>query len=328
MQRKTLVRTITSKYKLILIISVLLAFMAFAQREFFSYENFLNIVTNMSINGILSIGMTLLMIGGFFDLSIGSNLVLSGAISIIMLRYMSVPVALLVGVASGAGMGLLNGILVAKFRVNSFITTLGTMVIFQGATFSVTNNKPVATEINAFQSFSTHVVVWGIPRVVFYFVGAILLVWVIARFTRLGKFAYAIGGNTEACRRVGINVDLYVIGLFVISGLFGSFGGVALASKIMAASAIFGDNVALLVIAGIVIGGVSLSGGIGSVMGVVQGIVLIAVMDTMTNFLGLVGYYQLLFRSLLLLGVVLYDVLSIRQAERRLERLAVASQQR
>ena len=88
---------------------------------------------------------------------------------------------------------------------------------------------------------------------------------------------------------MGINVDLYVIGFFVISGLFGAFGGVALASKIMAASAIFGENIGLLVMAGIVIGGVSLSGGVGSVMGVVQGIVLIAVMDTMTNFSGLSG---------------------------------------
>jgi len=327
MRQKTLARSITSTYKLILIIVVLLAFMAVVRRGFFSYENLLNIVTNMSINGILSIGMTLLMISGCFDLSVGSNLVLSGAISIIMLRFTSLPVAILVGIASGAGMGLVNGVLVAKFRVNSFIATLGTMVIFQGATFSVTDNKPVATENDLFQAFAAHEVIWGIPRIVFYFVGAVLLVWALARFTRLGKFAYAIGGNPEACRRVGINVDLYVIGFFVISGLFGSFGGVALASKIMAASAIFGENIGLLVIAGIVIGGVSLSGGVGSVMGVVQGIVLIAVMDTMTNFLGLVGYYQLLFRSLLLLGVVLYDVLSIRQAERRLERLAVASRQ-
>ncbi len=325
MQQKTLVQTIGSKYKLILVIAVLLAFMAVVRRGFFSYENLLNIITNMSINGILSIGMTLLMIAGCFDLSVGSNLVLSGAISIIMLRYTSLPVAILVGIASGAAMGLVNGVLVAKFRVNSFIATLGTMVIFQGATFSVTDNKPVATEIDLFQAFATHEVVFGIPRMVFYFVGAILLVWAIARFTRLGKFAYAIGGNAEACRRVGINADLYVIGFFVISGLFGSFGGVVLASKIMAASAIFGENIGLLVMAGIVIGGVSLSGGVGSVMGVVQGIVLIAVMDTMTNFLGLVGYYQLLFRSLLLLGVVMYDVLSIRQAGSRLERLAVAA---
>jgi ribose transport system permease protein len=328
MQQKSLGQTIASKFKLILIIVVLLVFMAAVRRHFFSFENFINIVTNLSINGILSIGMTLLMIGGCFDISVGSNLVLSGAISIIMLRYVDLPVAILVGIASGAAMGLLNGVLVAKFRVNSFIATLGTMVIFQGATFSVTNNKPVATENELFQAFATHKVIWGIPRLVFYFIGAILLVWAFARFTRLGKFAYAIGGNAEACRHVGINVDLYVIALFVISGLFASFGGVVLASKIMAASAIFGDNVALLVIAGIVIGGVSLSGGVGSVMGVVQGIVLIAVMDTMTNFLGLVGYYQLLFRSLLLLGVVLYDVLSIRQAERRLERLAVVSHQK
>jgi len=328
MQRKNLAQTVVSKYKLILIIAVLLAFMAVARRQFFSYENLLNIVTNMSINGILSIGMTLLMIAGCFDLSVGSNLVLSGAISIIMLRYTSLPLAILIGIASGAAMGLVNGVLVAKFRVNSFIATLGTMVIFQGATFSVTDNKPVATENDLFQAFAAHEVIFGIPRIVFYFIAAILLVWAIARFTRLGKFAYAIGGNPEACRRVGINADLYVIGFFVISGLFGSFGGVALASKIMAASAIFGENIGLLVMAGIVIGGVSLSGGVGSVTGVVQGIVLIAVMDTMTNFLGLVGYYQLLFRSLLLLGVVMYDVMSIRQAGRRLERLAVASQHR
>ena len=328
MQRKNLAQTVVSKYKLILIIAVLLAFMAVARRQFFSYENLLNIVTNMSINGILSIGMTLLMIAGCFDLSVGSNLVLSGAISIIMLRYTSLPLAILIGIASGAAMGLVNGVLVAKFRVNSFIATLGTMVIFQGATFSVTDNKPVATENDLFQAFAAHEVIFGIPRIVFYFIAAILLVWAIARFTRLGKFAYAIGGNPEACRRVGINADLYVIGFFVISGLFGSFGGVALASKIMAASAIFGENIGLLVMAGLVIGGVSLSGGVGSVTGVVQGIVLIAVMDTMTNFLGLVGYYQLLFRSLLLLGVVMYDVMSIRQAGRRLERLAVASQHR
>ena len=156
MQQKTLVQTIGSKYKLILVIAVLLAFMAVVRRGFFSYENLLNIITNMSINGILSIGMTLLMIAGCFDLSVGSNLVLSGAISIIMLRYASLPVAILVGIASGAAMGLVNGVLVAKFRVNSFIATLGTMVIFQGATFSVTDNKPVATEIDLFQAFATH----------------------------------------------------------------------------------------------------------------------------------------------------------------------------
>ncbi len=323
MRRQSLAQALTSRYKLVLVTAVLLAFMAVARREFFGVENLINIVTNMSINGILSIGMTLLMIAGCFDISLGSVLVLSGAISIVMLRSTSVPVALLVGVGSGVLMGLLNGILVAKFRINSFIATLGTMVIFQGATFSVTNNKPVATEDELFQAFATREVVFGIPRLVFYFVIIIVLIWAVARFTRMGKFAYAIGGNSEACRRVGIKVDRYLIGFFVISGLLGAFGGVALASKIMAASAIFGENIGLLVIAGIVIGGVSLSGGVGTVGGVVQGIVLIAVIDTMTNFLGLVGYYQLLFRSLLLLGVVLYDVLSVRQAERRLERGAV-----
>lgn len=328
MKKHSAVQALGSRFKLLLVTGVLLLFMAFVRREFFGVSNLINIVTNMSINGILSIGMTLLMIAGCFDISLGSNLVLSGAISIVMLRVTGVPVALIVGVGSGVLMGLLNGVLVAKFRINSFIATLGTMVIFQGATFSVTDNKPVATESDLFQAFATREVVFGIPRLVFYFLAAIVVVAVIARFTRLGKFAYAIGGNSEACRRVGINVDRYLIGLFVISGLFGALGGVALASKIMAASAIFGENIGLLVIAGIVIGGVSLSGGVGTVGGVVQGIVLIAVIDTMTNFLGLVGYYQLLFRSVLLLGVILFDALSVRQSELRLERRAVESLRR
>ena len=197
MQRKNLAQTVVSKYKLILIIAVLLAFMAVARRQFFSYENLLNIVTNMSINGILSIGMTLLMIAGCFDLSVGSNLVLSGAISIIMLRYTSLPLAILIGIASGAAMGLVNGVLVAKFRVNSFIATLGTMVIFQGATFSVTDNKPVATENDLFQAFAAHEVIFGIPRIVFYFIAAILLVWAIARFTRQNHIQL-LGGKRVA----------------------------------------------------------------------------------------------------------------------------------
>lgn len=323
MKLRSAIRTLTSQYKLVFIIALLLGLMAFVRREFFGVENLVNILTNMSINGMLSIGMTLLMIAGCFDISVGSNVVLSGAISIIMLRFVSVPVAILLGIVSGALMGILNGVLVAKFRINSFIATLGTMVIFQGATFSVTDNRPVGTDNEMFRAFASSEVLVGIPRLVFYFLIAIFIIWAVARFTRLGKFAYAIGGNSEACRRVGIKVDRYVIEFFVISGLFGAFGGVALASKIMAASAIFGENIGLLVIAGIVIGGVSLSGGVGTVGGVVQGIVLIAVLDAITNFLGLIGYFQLLFRSFVLLGVVLYDVLSVRQTERRLERLEV-----
>ncbi len=328
MRRQPFLQILTTRYRLILVTALLFAFMAFARRQFLGVENLINILTNMSINGILSIGMTLLMIAGCFDISLGSNLVFSGAITIIMLRTGSIPLAVLCGLAAGLAIGLLNGVLVARFKINSFIATLGTMVIFQGATFSVTNNKPVATSNELFQALATQQVVLGIPRVVFYFIAVIIIIGAVARFTRLGKYAYAIGGNSEACRRVGVKVDLYLIAFFAISGLLGAVGGVALASKIMAASAIFGENVSLLVIAAIVIGGVSLSGGVGTVSGVVQGIVLIAVIDTMTNFLGLVGYYQLLFRSFILLGVVLYDALSVGTAERRLERVSLQTLRR
>lgn len=321
--RRTSPSKFLSNQKLILAILVVMAVMPALNLDFFGIENLLNILTNMSVNGMLSLGMTLLMISGAFDISLGSNLVLSGAISILLIKPLGVPLAIAGGIASGAVMGLINGILVAKFKVNSFIATLGTMVIFQGATFSITDNRPVSTDSEAFYAFAMKEVVAGIPRLVFFFFAVAVVVWALSRFTRFGKYAYAIGGSSEACRRMGIKVDRYVILLFVLSGVCGALGGVCLASKIMAASAIFGENIGLLVIAGIVIGGVSLSGGVGRVGGVVQGILLIAIIDNATNFVGLTGYFQLLFRSLVLLGVIIYDRLATKSGERRLERLEV-----
>jgi ribose/xylose/arabinose/galactoside ABC-type transport system permease subunit len=170
-----------------------------------------------------------------------------------------------------------------------------------------------------FQNFAV-AEVGGIPLLVFYFAALALAIWFVSRFTQLGKNAYAIGGNAEACRRVGIRVDFFVIIFFILSGTFAAFAGVLLSAKIQAASAVFGENVALLVIAGIVLGGVQLRGGVGSVPGVVQGVILIGLIDNITVFLGLIGYYQMFFRAIILIGIIIYDVQSVKQAARRLER--------
>ncbi|MCX6089384.1 MAG: ABC transporter permease [Candidatus Atribacteria bacterium] len=308
------------EYKLLLVMGGIVILMFFFDFTFFNPINLINIISHVSINGILAMGMTLLMISRSFDMSIGSIMVLSGTITVMLVRVIGIPGAILVGVLSGILMGWLNGILVAKFKINSFIATLGTMVIFQGMAFSLTNMKPISSRNPNFQIFATYELFEGVPIVILYFLIAIFIVWFISRFTRLGKNAYDIGGNMDACRMMGINVDYYSIVFFIISGVFASFGGVLLSSKIDAASAVFGENVGLQIIAGIVIGGVSLAGGVGKVMGVVQGIILLGLLENVTMYLGLFGYFQLLFRALILLGVVIFDIVYVNVNSKMLEK--------
>jgi ribose transport system permease protein len=242
--------------RLLGIIASILLVMAVAEPFFFSVDNLLNILSNASINGILAVGMTMLMISGAFDISIGSIMVLAGVIAVLMVDRCGPTAAILVGVGSGIVMGLVNGILVAKLKINSFIATLGTTVIFQGIAFVLTDTRPIATGSEAFQRPAT-LEMAGIPAPILYFGGLAAAVWLVLNCTRVGKYAYAIGGNEDACRMLGIDVAAYRILLFVISGVCASFAGVLLSSRLGAASGAFAENRALVVIAAIVLGGVA-----------------------------------------------------------------------
>ena len=304
--------------RLPLVIGGLLLYMALYDRSFFIPENLLNIVSYSSINGLLATGMTMLMISREFDISVGSNLVLSGVVGVLAANHVGPAAGIALGVASGGMMGLINGWLVAKANVNSFIATLGSMVIFQGIAFALTDMKPVACDLVGFDTLGGGE--WlGLPAPILCFAGVTALIWFFLAFTRVGKYAYAIGGNRRGCRNLGIAVDRWRIGYFVICGLCASFAGVILASKLGAASATFGENVSLVVIAAIVLGGVPLSGGAGSIPGVVGAILLLGLIDSMTIYLNVFGYYQKLFWALLLIGVVVLDGLYARRVNRRIE---------
>ena len=160
----------------------------------------------------------------------------------------------------GVGTGAFNGLLVVRLGINSFIATLGSMVIFQGLAFALTDMRSIATESVSFHNLGAGS--WlGLPLPVLYFAALSLIIWFVSRFTLLGKHAYAIGGREEACRLMGIPVGRQKFVFFVITGVAAAFAGVVLASRLNSASAVFGENVPLVVIAAIVIGGVHLSGG-------------------------------------------------------------------
>ncbi|MCL5073079.1 MAG: ABC transporter permease [Actinobacteria bacterium] len=313
MNNKKILNTI-SNYKLVILMIFIIIVVAIFSPLFFKLNNLLNTLSYLSVNGIISIGLTLLMISKYFDLSVGSILGLSGAISVITVNSSGSPVlGIMAGLISGIILGLLNGLIVTKMKINSFIATLGTMVIYQGITFAITNSRAISSNSIVFQKFST-LNIFNIPIIIIYFVVVILAIWLISRFTKLGKFAYAIGGNPEACRGMGIKVESYVLILYILSGFCASFAGVVLSSSILAASGTFGNDIVLVIIASVIIGGVRLSGGIGSVWGVVQGIVLIGLIENVTVFLGFYGNWQLFFRSILLLAVVIFDIISYKQA--------------
>jgi ribose/xylose/arabinose/galactoside ABC-type transport system permease subunit len=305
--------------RLLIIIAVIIIFMAVWEPSFFNTANLVNIFSHVSINGILAVGMTLLMISRAFDISIGSIMVLSGVITIMTVNNFSPVIGIVAGLFSGIVMGLINGILVAKMKINSFIATLGTMVIYQGIAFALTDMKSVTTDSLSFQKFSS-AEIFHVPIVIIYFFLIALITGFVSRYTKLGKNAYAIGGNEEACRMLGVNVESHRLVYFITSGVCASFAGILLSSKISAASGIFGENVALVVIAGIVLGGVHLTGGVGTVIGVVQAIVLLQFLENVTVYLGLFGYYQLFFRSILLIGIVVFDVIYIKRADKKLEK--------
>ena len=312
MKNKKIFDTI-SNYRLILLMVFIIVIATIFSPSFFKLNNLLNTLSYMSVNGIISIGLTLLMISKYFDLSVGSILGLSGAISVIVINnFGSSVLGIIAGLISGIILGLLNGLIVTKLKINSFIATLGTMVIYQGITFAITDSRAISTDAITFQRFST-IKIFNIPIIIIYFIVVILVIWLISRFTKLGKFAYAIGGNPYACRSMGIKVESYVLILYILSGFFASFSGVILSSSILAASGTFGNDIILVIIAAVVIGGVRLSGGVGRVWGVVQGIILIALIENVTVFLGFYGNWQLFFRSILLLAVVIFDIISYKQ---------------
>ncbi len=308
-----------SERRLLLVLTGLMLFMAWHSPGFVGPANLLNLLAYVSITGILAVGMTLLMISREFDISIGSVVVLAGVVAIRLIDLVGVPWAMLLGTCVGVVTGALNGLFVVRLGINSFIATLGSMVIFQGLAFALTDMRSIATASASFNWLGAGS--WlGFPLPVFYFAALSLIIWFVSRFTLLGKHAYAIGGRQESCHLMGIPVGRQKFVFFVITGTAAAFAGVVLASKLNSASAVFGENIALVVIAAIVIGGVHLSGGTGSVGGVVQGVLLLGLLENATIFLGFSDYYQKLFRAIVLIGVVVFDVFYVRYRDSRILR--------
>jgi ribose transport system permease protein len=271
--------------------------------HFFSFSNTINILSNVSVIGIVTLGQMLVLIAGGFDLSVGGTLPLGGVVFTILINHgVAIPEAWLIATLSGGAVGVANGLIITRIGINPLVTTLGTLSVTAGLANLVTAGETVP--FNDLNAGAVDTVVAGIPVYIGVWLAITLLVFVVLRFTVFGRMVYAIGGNREASRLAGIRVDLITTLVYVISGALAAFAGVVLAQQLLAGAPSVGSTAALTSIAAVILGGAALTGGVGGVPGTVVGVL---VLGTVANGLALMQvpafYQQIATGSILLLAV-------------------------
>lgn len=289
----------------------LIVVVSFLNPNFFTVDNILNILRQTSVNAIIAVGMTLVILTAGIDLSVGSVLALCGAFAASLIA-MEVPVLIAVPTAllAGAALGAISGIIIAKGKVQAFIATLVTMTLLRGVTMVYTDGRPISTGFtdtaDAFAWFGTGYAL-GIPVPVWLMVIVFAAAWYLLNHTRFGRYVYALGGNESATRLSGINVDRVKIGVYAICGLLAALAGIIVTSRLSSAQPTAGMGYELDAIAAVVLGGTSLMGGKGRIMGTLIGALIIGFLNNALNLLDVSSYYQMIAKAVVILLAVLVD---------------------
>jgi ribose/xylose/arabinose/galactoside ABC-type transport system permease subunit len=312
---------ILSRFGALIFLVVLCIVFGTLSPAFFTSVNIFNVLRQVSIYGLLAIGMTFIILTGGIDLSIGSVLALAGLVGAAVAKGstglltgaaagegsgLPVPVAILAAIAVGLAAGLIQGLGVAKLKVPAFIVTLGGLSAFRGAALVFSNGQPIS-------AFAPEYRWWGqgmvgpVPVPVIIFVTFALLAGVVLRYTKYGRRIYAVGGNQQAARLSGLNVDRLILSVYVISGFFAGLSGFLLSSRLNSAEQVAGIGYELTVIAGVVIGGTGFLGGEGGIFGTVVGILLIGVLANGLTLLNVSSYYQQIIIGLIIVFAVFFD---------------------
>jgi inositol transport system permease protein len=285
------------KYGVLVFLVLLIILFTVYNPRFLSARNVTNILTEVSIYGIIGIGMTYIILTGGIDLAVGSLLAFSamcGAYIVSTLGgdfTMSWFVALLVACAVGTAVGYLHGKVTTRFNVPPFIVTLGGMTVWRGATLILNDGAPISGFNAGFRWWGRGDIL-GIPVPVLVFFIVAVAGYVVLRYTRYGRQVYAVGGNPEAARLSGLSVSFVVCSVYVITGFLTGLAGFLLSARLGSAEAIAGVGYELRVIASVVIGGTSLLGGMGGVGGTVIGALLIGVLINGLVIMNVSAYYQ------------------------------------
>ncbi|MBI9106712.1 MAG: ABC transporter permease [Spirochaetales bacterium] len=278
--------TALMKYLPLLLLVVVSLFFGILYPRFFSIQNVLNLIRQMSFLMIVSMGMTFIILMGSIDASVGANATFCGVIGALLAPYLGGG-AIIIGLLAGAGVGAVNGIIVTKVKVPSFLVTLALMGALDGAALLLMHSSPVNISNQTFLDFSNGSLLFSFPNVDLIPIVIIVICYYIITKTAFGRSLYAIGGNEQATFYSGIKVRHIQVIAFMISGVMSGLAGCLQASMFEAACPYMGNSFLMNSIAAVVIGGTQLSGGVGGPLRTVFGVVLIAIIGSGMNFMGL-----------------------------------------
>ncbi|MHB1252577.1 MAG: ABC transporter permease, partial [Candidatus Humimicrobiaceae bacterium] len=312
-QSQTMKKSINIK-KFVLEQPVFILFLLFAivigilKPSFLGIPNIRNLFMDISVYGVVACTMTIAIICGEFDLSAASTFIWSQILFCTLLNHwgataISIIGAIIVTLISGIIIGSINGLIVTRLRINSFITTLGMMIIIRGLALVFTNGDIVATK-NKFIAIIGTGTFLKIPYLIYIYVVFVLIAFFVMKYTRFGRNVFATGGNVVVAKLSGIKTSFYKYMVFVIIGFASALAGIMLVSQIRAGSVLYGTDLSLTAVAATVIGGTSLSGGSGSVIKTFFGMLVLGLLYKALIFLGLQAYYQNLIKGLVLVVVV------------------------
>jgi ribose transport system permease protein len=295
---------------LVVFLFALCVFFSIKSEFFLGYDNFLNILTAAAITGIIAAPATMLLVAGQFDLSVGSGLTFCGIVMAYVSDGRSLWVGVLACVAAGIGIGIVNGFLVNVIGINALITTLGTLAVFSGLAKVIAEGQTLP--LTGFSTLGTSRPIFDIPLPVIIFAGIVILFFLIMRYTVYGRSMYAIGANPSAARLSGIRTRTLIFIGFLLSGACVSLAALVNVSQLSAASTLSGIGVELSVVTAVILGGASLAGGRGTVIGTVLGLLIIGVLNNGLILLNVDTFWQEVARGTLLVLAVSFDQLRIR----------------
>ena len=301
--------TFFRKYGMLLVLILIVVLLLSTNETFRTLQNIINVLQQISINGIIAVGMTFVIVGGGIDLSVGSVIALTSVTIGFFLdkNPAYVVLAIIVALIACSLAGLFNGFFVAKFNIFPFVVTLASLMIIRGIAYIISQGKSFVLMSDSFKQIGQGKVFGRIPIGVIIFIVVAFLGYMLLSFTKFGRYVYAVGGNVIAATAASINVFAIKLLTYVLMGFCVGIAGIILSSRVNAGQPSIGTGYELDAIAAVIIGGTSFFGGIGTIQGTVIGALIIGVISNGMNLFGISSYYQQIVRGFIILVAVLAD---------------------
>lgn len=309
MKNNSTVKMIKGNSGIIAVLLIISVALSFASPVFLTTDNLLSVLRQVSNNMFLALGMTLVIILGGIDLSVGTCVAMCGTLTAGLMVNQGIPMAaaILFGLSLGTAAGFLNGLIIATFKVPAFIVTMAMMNVAKGIAYIYSGGRSIRVSSTAFTDIGTGKLFGFLPLPVVYMIILIIVFIVILNKTKFGTYIFAIGGNRESARLSGVPIKKVEIAVFTISGFLAAFAGIVLSARMYSGQPGVGEGYELDAIAACVLGGISMTGGVGAISGTIFGALVIGIISNGLNLIGLSSFWQLVVKGLIIVLAVIID---------------------